>query len=439
MKVEIKELGPVKRLIKIVIPEDVVNRKFNEVFSDINKKIHIPGFRQGKVPQHILERRFANEAKDDVVRSLLPDYYERAVNETGIIPVVQPMIENLTVSKNAPMSFTATVEIKPKFEVSNYTGIKLTRKKISVTEEDTDKVLKAMQEFYGELVVLEDDHTTVAGDYLLIDFEGFLDEKPMENGKAEGLLVRIGDKVLLEGFEEQLKGRKKGDEFEAKVEIPDGGRLKVPIPGQPLESVARIATFKVKIKEVKRKELPNIDEEFAKDAGAGSVAELRERIKKDLLKRRESEAEASNKNLLLRKLVETHTFELPSSLVEMEVEDIIEGTKQQILQSGKSPEDVGFNPEVARKEFHQQAMENVKSSLILEAIGDKEGITVQIEEMEDEIRRIAEGTKKPVDEVRRFLSLQEGVMEEIRARILGKKVLDFVYSKAAFEEEVETS
>lgn len=439
MKVEIKELGALKRLIKIEIPEDVVSKKFQEIFSDINKKIQIPGFRQGKVPLNVLERRFATEARDDVIRSLIPDYYEKAVRELGVMPVADPMIEDIIVMKNAPLSFTATVEIKPQFELGNYTGIKLPKKKNIVTEEDVDKVLEAMQEFYGELVVWEEDHVTATGDYLIIDFEGFLEGKSLENGKADGLLVRIGDGVLLAGFEEQLKGRKKGDEFEIKVELPEGGRLRVPIPGQPLESVAKIATFKVKIKEVKRKDLPNIDEEFAKDAGAESLAQLRERIKKDLLERREREAEASDKNLLIKKLTEAHTFEIPPSLVNMEVEGMIEGTRQQILQSGKSPEEVGFNPEVARKEFAQQARENVKGALILEAIADKEGIAVQIEEIEDEVKRIAEGTKKPIEEVRRFLSLQEGVMDEIKSRILGNKVLDFVYSKAIFEEEVEAS
>lgn len=439
MKVEIKELGALKRLIKIEIPEDVVSKKFQEIFSDINKKIQIPGFRQGKVPLNVLERRFATEARDDVIRSLIPDYYEKAVRELGVMPIADPMIEDIIVTKNAPLSFTAAVEIKPQFEVGSYTGIKLPKKKIVVTDEDIDKVLKAMQEFYGELVVWEEDHVTATGDYLIIDFEGFLGDKPLENGKADGLLVRIGDGVLLAAFEEQLKGRKKGDEFEIKVELPEGGRLKVPIPGQPLESVARIATFKVKVKEIKRKELPNIDEEFAKDAGADSLAQLRERVMKDLLERRERDAETANKNLLFKKLADMHSFELPSSLVEMEIEDMIEGTKQQILQSGKSPEEVSFNPDVARKEFAQQARESVKGALILEAVADKEGITVQIEEIEDEVRKIAEGTKKPIEEVRRFLSLQEGVMDEIKSRILGKKVLDFVYSKAIFEEEVEAS
>lgn len=439
MKVDVKELGPLKRLIKVEIPEDVVSKKFLEVFFDINKKIQIPGFRQGKVPMNILEKRFAIEARDDVIRSLIPDYYERAVKDLGVMPVADPMIEDIVVNRNAPLSFTATVEVKPQFELGTYTGMKLAKKKITVTEEDVDKVLKAMQEFYGELVVWEDDHATVTGDYLIIDFEGFLEGKPVENGKAEGLLVRIGDKMLLPDFEEQLKGRKKGDEFEIKVEIPEGGRLKVPIPGQPLESVAKIATFKVKIKEIKRKDLPNIDEEFAKDAGAESLSELRERIKKDLLERREREAEASDKNLLIKKLTEVHTFDVPPSLVQMEIEGMIEGTRQHILQSGKSPEEVGFNPDVARKEFEGQARNNTKSALILEAIADKEGINVQVEDIEDEIKRIAEGAKKPLEEVRRLMMLQEGVMEEIKARILGKKVMDFVYSKAVLEEEVEAS
>lgn len=439
MKLEVKELGPLKRAIKVEIPEDVVSRKFLEIFSEINKKIQLPGFRQGKIPINILEKRFANEAKDDVVKSLIPDYYERAMKELGIMPVVDPTIDDLVVNRNAPLSFTATVEVKPQIEVGNYNGVKLVKKKITVTEEDVDKILVAMQEYYGELVVWEDDHVTVNGDYLIIDFEGFLEGKPVENGKAEGLLVRIGDKVLLPDFEEQIKGRKKGDEFEIKAEIPEGGRLKVPIPGQPFESVAKIATFKVKVKEVKKKNIPNIDEEFAKDAGAGSLVELRERIKKDLLDGREREVEASNKNLLVKQLTEMHTFEIPQTLVEMEVHDMMEITRQQIHQSGKSPEDVGFNPDKARKEFEKQGRNNIKSALILEAIADKEGITVQIDDIEDEVKGIAEAAKKPIEEVRRLLLLEEGAMNDIKARVLGKKVLDFVYSKAIFEEEVEAS
>lgn len=439
MKLDVKELGPLRKAIKVDIPEDVVNRKFQEIFFEISRKIQIPGFRQGKIPINILEKRFANEAKDDVVKSLIPDYYERAMKELGIMPVADPMIDDIMVNRNAPLSFTATVEVKPQIELGNYIGVKLKKKKITITDEDVDKVLVAMQEYYGELVVLEDEHVTVNGDHLIIDFEGFLDGKPVENGKAEGLLVRIGDKVLLPDFEEQIKGRKKGDEFEIKVEIPEGGRLKVPIPGQPYESVAKIATFNVKVKEVKKKNIPNIDEDFAKDAGAASLVELRERIKKDLLDGREREVETSNRNLLVKQLAEMHTFEIPETLVEMEVHDMMEITSQQIHQSGKSPEEVGFDPDKARQEFEKQGRSNIKSALILEAIADKEGITVQIDDLDDEVKGIAEAAKKPVEEVRRLLLLQEGAMNDIKARVLGKKVMDFVYSKAIFEEEVEAS
>lgn len=196
MKVQVEEISPVKKSLKIEIPQDVVTNEFTLAYSDLKKRAKVPGFRPGKVPLPLLEKKFGPSVEEDIVRKLIPDYYQRALKETGLSPVEFPSIEKIEIKKGAPLLFTATVEVRPTFQLSNYAGITVARKEITATDEEVDQTLKKIQDEQGRLESYPDDHPVDSSDYVIIDFVGSIEGKPVDQGQAEGYTLQIGSKIF---------------------------------------------------------------------------------------------------------------------------------------------------------------------------------------------------------------------------------------------------
>jgi trigger factor len=422
MKVEVEEISPVKKALRIHVPPDIVANEFQAAFSDLKKRVKVPGFRPGKVPLSLIEKRYGHEVEEDVLRKLIPSYYQKAVEETGIKPVEFPAIDRIEIKRDEPLSFTATVEVRPPIALRDYAGIPIVRRNVAVTEEGIDRALAALREEHGELVSCAGEHAVVEGDYAIIDFEGKIDGKPIElkkggpgvdRGRIADYLVQVGSKSLLPGFEESLIGRKKGEGYAANLSIPSD---------HPDETIrGKEALFSIQVKEIKRKTLPDLDDEFAKDLGMESLTKLRERVSSDLLKHLQTEAARAEKNELIGKLVEMHSFESPSSLVQRELESIVKSFKQ------SNP---GADPSSVRGEFETMAKDRVKATLILSAIAEAERIEVTEREVEEEIARISERLRLGVNETKRFILGQEKTLDGIRARLKEEKTIEGILSKA---------
>ena len=423
MKVQVKEITPVKKSLTIEIPQEVVSNEFALAYSDLKKKAKIPGFRPGKAPMSLLEKRFGPSIQEDVVRKLVPDYYQKAVKEAGISPVEFPSIEKIEVKKDAPLLFTATVEVKPSIQLSNYQGIPLPRKKISVTDEEVEKSLQRLREEQGHLEALADDHHVVASDYVIIDFEGSLDGKPVQQGKAEGYSLQVGSNTFFPEFESSLLDKKKGDQVE--VDVP------FPAEYQNKEIAGKNVRFKIHLKEVKTKILPELDDELAKDIGLTSLSELKDKIKNTMSEQRTSQQEHDQKNILIKKLVEIHQFEVPPSMVEHELHAMVDRLQDKIAQQ--------MDHEALHKEYESIATERVKGTLILGAIAENEKMEVSDQELENEIDLIAQRAKVSSPEAKRALYQQEGSLEGLKSRIRQEKALNRVYALAQFEDKGETS
>ncbi|MBM4123245.1 MAG: trigger factor [Nitrospira sp.] len=440
MKLEVTELGPIKRALKIEVSEEEVNKQFAQAYAELNKQVHIPGFRPGKAPLALLEKKYAKAVEEDVVRRLVPDYYDRAVRQAGIVPVLVevPPLERVKIRKNAVFSFTATVEIKPKIELRDYKApnpISLKPDKRTVTDDQVAKTLELLRERQAQLEAAPVGTALAEGDYAILDVEGFLDMAPLEGAKQTGQLHKVGSKVPILGIEvdEQLVGKKEGEMTE--IAQP----YQVNHPDQRL--AGKTVVFRVKVAAVKQKKLPPLDDEFAKDCGPyGSLAELQDRLRSEMEKALKKDIEETYKDTILKRLVDTHHFEVPETLIEREVtamvRQVLQARQRQRGRAGEGGEPALRQEELKKlqEESRPEAIRRVKVGLILEAVADKEGLTVEAEDIKAEYERLGAELRLAPEEVRRLIEAGgEDSREELKARIQADKALEFVYRHAVIQ------
>ena len=422
MKFAIEEISPVKRSLKIEVPVEIVAREFATAYSQLNQRVRIPGFRPGKAPLNLLEKRYASTVEEDVIRRLVPDYYQRAIRESGLHPIELPTIENVELKKDAPFSFTAKVEIVPAFELARYTGLEAARPATEISRLDVDRALEAMQEQHAQLTSCPEGHLVAEKDFVVIDFTGTMDGKPLEGGSASQHPVQIGSGGLIPGFEEQLINHRRGDRVKVHTTFPKDYSRE--------ELAGRAAEFEVTIREIKQKSLPVLDDEFAKDVGGHStLEELKTELKSRLAARAAQEAERAVRSALIQQLNEAHRFEVPAALVEREVSEAL-GRLERSLPKGVTLEQAKIDPAVFRREIEPSAREKVRGRLILRAISEKEGLSVTEEELDAALSRTAEELHLKPEDVRRLILAQEGTLDVFRDRLLEDKALDWVASKA---------
>ena len=440
MKLEVTELGPMKRALKIEVPADEVNLRFVRAYSELNRQVHIPGFRAGKAPLQLLEKRYAKTVEEDVIRALVPDYYDQAIRQAGIVPVLVeiPPLERVKVKRDTPFSFTATVEIKPTIELRDYKApnpISLKQDHRTITDDQVEKAIEVLREQMAQLHPAPTGTTLSEGDYAVLNVEGTLDGSPLDGTTKEGHLHKMGSHALVLGvdIESHLVGKK------------DGETITVPQAYPATHPDARVAgktvTFRCTIQSVKQKQLPSLDDEFAKDCGPyQSLQEIRDKLRTEMERALKKDIEDSYKDTLLKRLAETHHFELPGTLVERELSAMV----RQQLQSRqrKSEDNPDASPAASRTEditklqdeYRPEAERRVKVGLILEALAAKEGISVTNEDLNHEIARLAAEVKLSVDEVRRMIQAGgQDTLDDLQARILADKALDFVYRHAMIQ------
>ena len=436
MKMEVTELGPMKRALKIEVPADEVTQRLARAYVELNRQVNIPGFRPGNVPLAMLQKRYAKTVEEDVIRNLVPDFYDKAVRQAGIVPVLVeiPPLDRAKIKKDEPFTFTATVEIKPKIELRDYKApspISLKPDKRTVTDEQLDRGLEVLREQQARLEATAAGHTIVDGDYIVLDLHGTLDGAPLEGTKKEGQLHKVGSHASVLGLEidSHVGGKKEGDMLEISQPYP---------ASHPDPRVAgKTVLFTLTIKSVKEKKLPALDDEFAKDCGPyNSLQEIKDKLRDGMERALKREIEDTHKDTIIKRLVETHHFDLPESLVERELEAIIRQHMQQQQQRKGGAQELPGKEELTslRQEHRDEAARRVKLSLVLEAIAEKEGLTVTQDDFNAEIVRLASELKMPAADLVKMIKAggQESV-DELRLRILVDKALDLVYRNAVIQ------
>ncbi len=425
MKAEVERLGECKVALKIEVPADKVTEELNNLYQDLQKKAKLPGFRRGKVPLDVLKTYFAGSIKADALDRLIPDTYQKALKENNFVPCSQPKIEGIECEENRPLSFKATVEIKPEVRLKRYKGIRTKRVVKIVTEEDVGHALKRLQHRHAEFIAAEN-RPVKKGDWVIIDFVGNIEGKPFKDNEARNFSLEIGSKTLVSDFEDQLIGLKKGEEKDIKVKFPGDYHNK--------ELAGKEVLFKVNLKEIKEKKLPKIDDEFAKDLKFTNLEELKKRIKEDLEKYETEHSERLLRDKLMDWLIRKTPFPLPQAMVEREIEAMTEEALTRMRYSGIDPKRMGIEEAKLKERYRPSAERRVKSTLILEEIAKQENTEVNEEEVEERIQEMALSTGQKKEDLRDFFHKEKSHLAGLKEEIRLKKALDFIVNEARIKE-----
>ncbi len=421
MHPNVEEVTATKRRLKITIPEDVIKGEIKSIYDKIRVTSKIPGFRPGKAPQSILEKRFGKNVEAEVIEKIVPQYYMSAIKEARLDPVTYPNIEEqIELKQGEPLSFSVTVEVKPEIGDINFEGIALKKKSFVVEDDEIEKSLSMLQESKALFSVTED--ALQEGDMSILDSEAFIDDKVEDNLSYKEYPLLIGSQEMPKEFSDALTGKKKGDSVE----------VKIPFEGDhPNKSIAgKEVVFKVEIKETKKKNLPPIDDELAKEAECETLEELKQKIRENLGKRKESQINLEYKKDILDDLLKKHDFDVPESMVNGEIESLIQQEKEN---AGRTGAEVKPDEEL-KTGFAEKAKSNVKSVILLETIGKKEKIEVSDADTKSAIEEIALRNNLNVEEVTKLYAVREGSMDALKSRLFADKVLEHILEKAKIED-----
>lgn len=425
VKVEKLENNLVK--LEITIEAEKFEEGLEKAYFRNAKYFSVPGFRKGKAPRNVVEKHYGESILyEDAFNIIVPDIYEEAIAENNIDAVSSPDIDITQIGKGQDLIFTATVTVKPEVKLGKYKGIKVEKKEYPVKEEDIDTEINQMAEKNSRIITGDENAVLETGNTAVIDFEGFVDGVAFDGGKGENYSLEIGSNTFIPGFEDQLIGLKAGEETEVNVVFPENYFSKE-LAGKP-------AVFKVKIHEIKIKELPAIDDEFVKDVSEfDTLAELKADIKKRLEEENAQKAKYEMEEEAIKTVSDAAEVDIPHVMIHNEIDSYIHDMEQRLSYQGMKLDTylqlMGKTREELESEYHERAEVNVKTKLVLEAIFKAENIEITDKDVEDKIREIAEQygssgpnveelVKNPTDQMKEY------VKEELKYNLAVKFIMD---------------
>lgn len=418
-----KQEGNVGKLT-FEIEQEKVKEGLDRAFVKVRKTLNVPGFRKGKVPRQIFNQRFGEEALfQDALDILLPEVYSAAIDEAGIDPVDTPQVNIESMEKGETWVLTAEVTVKPEVKLGDYKGLEVEKRETELTTEELEAELKQLQERQAELVVKED-APAENGDTVILDFEGFKDGVAFEGGQAENHSLELGSGQFIPGFEEKLVGLKAGDEADIELTFPEEYHAE-DLAGQPV-------VFKVKLHEIKTKEVPALDDELAKDIDeeVETLDELKEKISKRLQEAKEESVAQAKQEEVIAKAVENAEVDIPHAMVHHEADHLMNHFAQNLQAQGLTPElyyqFTGQTEEAMHAQMEKDAEKRVKMNLVLEAIAEAENIEPTEEAIDEEISTLAEKYGMEKDAVRAAL----GDMSELKSDLKIRKAIDVLLDSA---------
>lgn len=423
MQVEKLEKGMAKLTI------EVSAEKFNDAMKAAYKKsvgkINVPGFRRGKAPMAVIEKMYgADIFYEDAANIIIPDAYEEEVEASDVEPVARPNVDVVQIEKGKSFIFTATVAIKPKVTLGKYTGVEVEALSAEVSDDDIMEELKAEQEKNASMVTVED-RAAENGDTVTIDFEGFVDGEAFEGGKGTDYPLVLGSHSFIDTFEEQLEGKNTGEETDVNVTFPEDY--------QAAELAGKPALFKVTIKKIEKKILPDIDDELAQDVSEfDTLDEYKADIKAKLLEKKEKENRAKKEDAVIEQIIEGAEMEIADDMVTAQTENMLREFAQNIQMQGISIEQymqfTGNTAQGMMEQMKPQALKRIQSRLVLEAVAEAENIDVSDEETTEKIEQIAKSYGMEADKLKDTIGEKE--MEQIKADIKVEKAVEFVTDSA---------
>jgi len=422
VEVSKKELEGNKVELKVEISADRVNDALGQAYKKVVKDIDIPGFRKGKVPRKVLEARYGKEIlHKDALDILIPQAYTEAVEETEIDPIDQPDIKDFDIEEDSPLTFTAEVEVKPEVNLGEYKDLGIEKEDSEVKDEEIEEEIERVRNQHGQLVG-SDKEVVEDGDFVIIDFEGKKDGEKFPGGSAEEYSLEIGSNTFIPGFEEQLVGAQVGEELELNVTFPEDYNAE--------DLAGEEVVFDVKVKEIKEKELPELDDEFAKEVSDyETFEEYRNSIEERLQKSKKDRTQRDYENKLIEKASENAEIDVPNKMVEDELDKMFQNFAQSVSQQGMDIEDylnyIGTDESGWKEQNRESAENRTKSNLVLEAIAEKEGIEISDEEIEEQINEIAENNDQDPEQIKAFLQMQ-GQLDSLKDGLKMQKTIDYL-------------
>jgi len=424
MKTEFTDVSETKKTLTIEIPSDIVDAEINKVAKDYSKQAKIPGFRPGKVPATIVKQRFKDQILHDVMHGLIPRAVEEALQERGIEPIDTPNIKDVELQEGQPLKFTAAVETVPAFDPGELGTLTATRPSTSVTDEAVDQTLQRLRERAAKFEPVEG-RAIADGDTAVLDIDRQdADQAP---DRHENVSIEIGGPANPPGFDANLVGLAAGDDKTFSIHFPADYAVK--------EMADTDVTYTVKVKDVRRKVLPDLDDEFAKDLGAfDSLAALRDKVRADLEEDARDSAQRQVRSTILKQLSERVTFDLPTSLVEREIDRRLEEFARQLMQQNVDPRQAGIDWSQFREAQREPARASVASALVLDEIARRENITVAGEDVDKEIDQFAARAGRTPAALRAQLE-KEGGVARLYAGLRREKAVDLALTRATITDE----
>lgn len=424
MGLQIEKLEHNMAKLTIEVPYEEFDKAVDQAYKRNKNKINVPGFRKGKVPRQMVEKMYGKDIFfEDAANIIIPDAYSKAYDECEEEIVSSPKIDVVQMEADKPFIFTAEVALNPSVKLGEYKGIEIEKLDTEVTEADIDEQIEQERNRQARVVTVEG-RAIKEGDTAVIDFEGFVDGEAFEGGKGENYSLEIGSHSFIPGFEEQLIGKNTGDECDVEVTFPEDYHAEN-LAGKP-------AVFKCKIHEVKEKQLPELDEEFADDAGFDSVEEYKEDVKKKLVEKREKESKEQKEDAVIDAIIEKAEMDIPEPMIETQQRQLIDEFAQQLSMQGLSLEQyfmfTGMTRDMMMEQTKPRAEKKIKARLVLEAVADAEKMEVSEEEYENELKDMAESYKMEIDKLKDILAEADEKMIKKDLRI--KKAIDFVVANA---------
>jgi trigger factor len=425
MSVQVEKLENNMAKLTIEVSAEELEKALEAAYQKEKNKISVPGFRKGKVPRAMIEKMYgAGIFYEDAANSLMQNNYPAAVDESGIDIVSRPTVDVVQIEKGKPFIFTAEVAVKPEVTLGKYLGVTVTKIDTTVTEEEVEAALEKERNNNARTITVTD-RPVQSGDTAVIDFEGFVDGEAFEGGKGENYSLEIGSHSFIDTFEDQLIGKNAGDDVDVNVTFPE--------QYQSADLAGKPALFKVKIHEIKAKELPELDDEFASDVSEfETLAEYKESLKKSLQEQKETEAKKTKEDEAIQKIIDKSKMDIPEAMISTQCETMLDEFAQRLSQSGLTFEQYlqfsGMTQDKMMEQVRPEALSRIQSSLVLEQIVKEENIEVSDEEFDAEVEKMAANYGMEADKLKEYMG--DAGKDSVKREVAIGKAVDLIMENA---------
>ncbi|MEI6827930.1 MAG: trigger factor [Desulfuromonadales bacterium] len=427
MQVHVEDISSVQKKITIEIPAERVNQEIDKAYAAIQKKAKLQGFRPGKAPMQLIKRTYSDAMRDDVMRRLYQETLYKAMDDHNVEPLDSPTIESDILEQGVPFKYSAVFDVMPQIMLNEYTGLIVSKEKYVVKPENIDNELKRMQENMAQLIPLDEGAVVENGHTVSVDYSVAVEGSPEENSGAQTAEVEVGSNKLIPGFEEQLIGLTSGTSKEFTLDLPPGG--------DEAEAAAKKGIFTVTVKEIKRKELPELDDEFAQQFGEYETMEaLRAKMVEYHEKHEKDRIDNEFKERVIQALIKKNPLDVPESMVKRQLDHMFENLKNRLKSQQMSLEMMGLDAEGFRARFRDDAIDKVRGGLLLMALVEKENISVSDEDLAAQYEKIAAGNPEMLERIKEYYTANKNAKSSIISEIKEDKAISLLIDRAVVTE-----